>query len=173
MNILYPLEVQMRKEGISLLFFDKCVLQKWEKSCMCRCSSLPDCQSLKMRSSWWLSHSFFPLGRPVSFHSSALLEMRFWCQYREEICFTKGHNLYTYECISKYLPLRPAHILAMLLYNRTRDRIFWTSYYINILFSHRCTWNLPPFKIPDYWVMEDSTRPEDFSSNVLQKMARN
>lgn len=84
----------------------------------------PACQSLKIQSSWWLSHSFSPLGRPVSFHSSALLEVRFWCQYREEICFTKGHNSYTYGWVSKYLPLISAHILVMFLYNRTPDRIF-------------------------------------------------
>lgn len=56
----------------------------------------------------------------------------------------------------KYLdliPLRSAHIPAILIYNRNRDRIWWlfkTSYFTSVLFSHRCFWNLHPSN----WIMK-------------------
>lgn len=122
---------------------------------------------LKIKSSWWLSHSFSPWAGQSLFipllywrwDFGANIEGKFFHQRAQFIHIRMGFQVFASEISSH----------SMLLYNRTRDNIFWTSYYANIIFSPRCTWNLPPFKILDYWITEGSIRPYNFNRNVLTK----
>lgn len=98
---------------------------------------------------------------------AGLFSFHFFIEY-EILVQIRGGNMFHQSALSIHIWIwsqifcdlmfqRSDHIVAMMLYNRTRDsiwKLFWTSYFTNVLFSLRCFWNLPPFKKIISWRME-------------------